>query len=148
MNYWPRLQRHLTTNGSPNDIVDLKDLFGDQLSPLPPGTAKIQMNDEFSLAQFMEVIVRNFIDQRLNLRVSTWSLIRKLYEAVERNPGDPARQKAVEVLLIISKLDVEEYYRLYYRRDAGLPAFCPSVCSSVRLSTQRVWLSARRIQRR
>ncbi|KAG4066787.1 hypothetical protein HA402_012854 [Bradysia odoriphaga] len=84
------------------------------LTPLPSAILKISMNGITDPFAIMEIVARNMLSQQLELQCTTWILIRDIYEAVKM---DRDLHIFLDMLLIASKLDVDEFGEYYKEED-------------------------------
>jgi len=89
-----------------------------QYSPIPAVMTKIPMGGEFNPTQVIEILARNIFSNGLELQLSTWNLIKEVYDAAKNNRDC---QLLLEILLVASKLDVNEYCKYYKDGGNSLP---------------------------
>lgn len=108
---WQKIQQVLLEPDKyPTVKIDLSEL-----SPLSPEMLKIPMVGQINLNQFIEIIARNFLNQQLELQSSTWAAIKEIYEGVEKEKN---AEIFLDMLLVVSKLDINEYCK-YYRVESS-----------------------------
>lgn len=106
---WPKIEEFLREKGKTSRFtIDLTDL-----SPLPEDIVKIPMGVHVNSQQLIENFCWNIATNKLHLRYETWNLVREIFD---RAKDDRDLNIFLEMMLIVSKLSVDEYCQ-HFKRD-------------------------------